>query len=514
MNIQKTQYFRPAAVHPASLLIVDKEQTPRQLLLKGNLTFGKKYPESDCDITVESQIVSRRHGEFVYDGQDDSYYYIDYNSANGTYVNGVRLEPFNERGSKFYKLSDGDILRVDRSALNDPHPESVLMIFSRSFDVNEKWNVYNIESRQPITIGRGENNAIKLGDMMASREHAEIRQTDRGVLLFDKKSQNGVSVNGWPIKGKRNIFDHDVIKIANTVLIMAGSRIIYNDANGQSGCLLVSIDRKTVNFGKKTLLSDIRFEVDKGDFVLILGGSGAGKTTLVKAILGDGKTEGKVVLDGQNLYANFKSMKSQIGLVPQFLTLRTSDTVFATLMDVADIKLDKKYYSKADKRQRVEEIIHKVGVDLLKDSLIKNLSGGQKKKVSVAAQLVGFQQVFVCDEPDSGLDAASRIQQMEILKEISQNGKIVMVISHEPDDAIDMETKQILFTKVLVLAKSARDKAGHLAFFGDVQQALEFFNVERLQEIMLEINPDYEGGRGKGDYYIAKFAALRGGGVQ
>ena len=284
MNIQKTQYFRPAAVHPASLLIVDKEQTPRQFLLKGNLTFGKKYPESDCDITVESRIVSRRHGEFVYDGQDDSYYYIDYNSANGTYVNGVRLETFNERGSKFYKLSDGDILRVDRSALNDPHPESVLMIFSRSFDVNEKWNVYNIESRQPITIGRGENNAIKLGDMMASREHAEIRQTNRGVLLFDKKSQNGVSVNGWPIKGKRNIFDHDVIKIANTVLIMAGSRIIYNDANGQSGCLLVSIDRKTVNFGKKTLLSDLRFEVDKGDFVLILGGSGAGKTTRVKAI--------------------------------------------------------------------------------------------------------------------------------------------------------------------------------------------------------------------------------------
>ena len=73
MNIQKTQYFRPAAVHPASLLIVDKEQTPRQFLLKGNLTFGKKYPESDCDITVESQSVSRRHGEFVDAGQDDSY---------------------------------------------------------------------------------------------------------------------------------------------------------------------------------------------------------------------------------------------------------------------------------------------------------------------------------------------------------------------------------------------------------------------------------------------------------
>lgn len=513
MKIERTQYYRPTAMRPATLLIVDKERIPRQLLLNGNMTFGRNFPESDRDITLESQIVGRKHGEFLYDSQEDSYYYIDNNSVNGTYINGSRLERCNERGSEAFKLSDGDIIRVDRSVLNDPHQESVLMIFSRSFDVDEKWNIYNIESRQPITIGRGDGSSIKLDDMMVSKAHAEIRQTDKGVILYDKKSQNGISVNGWEVRGHRNIFDHDVIKIANTTFIIAGSKIIYNSSNEQSGCLSVNIERKTVNFGKKTLLRDIHFEVDKGDFVLILGGSGAGKTTLVKAILGDGKTEGTVVLDGQNLYTNFKSMKSRIGLVPQFLTLRTSDTVFATLMDVADIKLDKKYYSKMDKRQRVEDIIHKVGVDLLKDSLIKNLSGGQKKKVSVAAQLIGFQQVFVCDEPDSGLDAASRIQQMEILKEISDNGKIVMVISHEPDDAINIETKEILFTKVLVLAKSSQDKAGHLAYFGDVKEALDFFNVDKLQDIMLEINPDYEGGRGKGDYYIAKFNALRGGAV-
>lgn len=511
MEIQKTQYFSPAAARPASLLILDRNQTPRQITMKGNMTFGRDYPESDCDIRVESQITGRSHGEFIYDMQEDSYSYVDHNSTNGSYVNGWRLGQDAQGNGTVVKLSDGDIIRVDRKTLDNPHPEAVLMIFSRSFAADEKWNYFQMDFSQPITIGRGETNRIRVNDLMASREHAEIRQTNKGVVLYDRKSQNGIAVNGCEIKGRVNIYDHDVIKIANTTFIVSGSRLIYNNSGGQSGYMSVNIEKKTVNFGKKTLLRDIRFDVDRGDFILILGGSGAGKTTLVKAVLGDGKTDGKVILDGQNLYANFKSMKSRIGLVPQFLTLRTGDTVLATLMDVADIKLDKKYFSKSDKKQRVEEIIRKVGVESLKDSLIKNLSGGQKKKVSVAAQLIGFQQVFVCDEPDSGLDAASRIQQMEILKEISLNGKIVMVISHEPDDAIDIRTKEILFTKVLVLAKSSRDNSGHLAYFGGVKEALGFFHVEKLQDIMLEINPDYEGGKGRGDYYIAKFAARRGG---
>lgn len=174
-------------------------------------------------------------------------------------------------------------------------------------------------------------------------------------------------------------------------------------------------------------------------------------------------------------------------------------------MDVAEIKLNKNDYSKEDKKKRVQETMEKVGVQKLENHLISQLSGGQKKKVSVAAQLIGFQKVFICDEPDSGLDAASRMQQMEILKEIADNGKIVMVISHEPDDAVDSQTGKSLFTKVLVIAKSTNDQSGHMAFYGDVEEAKHFFGVSRLQDIMLEINPPYEGGKGKADYYIQKY---------
>jgi ABC-type multidrug transport system ATPase subunit len=99
---------------------------------------------------------------------------------------------------------------------------------------------------------------------------------------------------------------------------------------------------------------------------------------------------------------------------------------------------------------------------------------------------------------------------MEILKEISENGKIVMVISHEPDDAVDVNTNKILFTKVLVLAKSSVDNAGHLAFFGSPYDALEYFGVSRLQDIMKEINPQHEGGKGCADFYINKYLEQKG----
>ena len=507
MDMSKTMYFQPKAATQASLLILDKRNQPILVPLKGNCTLGRQYDEASCDILLHSPIVGRRQGEFVYDDSDGSYYYIDNNSTNGTYINGEKLQPYNERGSKAFKLTDGDILRVDRRTLNDPHPDAVLMIFSKSFTLNEQWSEYNFSSKSEISIGRGEENNLRLDNLMVSQKHAVLSISANGLTLRDNDSTNGVSVNGKEIE-TATVYDHDVIKIANTTLIILGRKLLYNDVPQkeaeEKGLLNVDIIRKTVQFGKKTLLKDIHFEIENNDFVLILGGSGAGKTTLVRAILGDSKAEGKITLDGQDLYVNFKKMKSQIGLVPQFLTLRLNDTVRNSITDAAKVKLGREYSNK-EINARVDEVLEKVGITKLQDHLISQLSGGQKKKVSVAVQLVGFQKVFICDEPDSGLDAASRIQQMELLKEISLSGKIVMVITHEPDDAFD------LFTKVVVLAKSSEDNAGHLAYFGDVKGATEYFGVKRLQDIMLEINPPYEGGRGHADMYIEKYKSLKGG---
>jgi ABC-type multidrug transport system ATPase subunit/ribosomal protein L40E len=264
--------------------------------------------------------------------------------------------------------------------------------------------------------------------------------------------------------------------------------------------LEVNIESKIVHdkaFKKKTLLKDINAEIKSGDFVLILGGSGAGKSTFIKAVLGESKANGKIVLDGQDLYKNFKKLKSQIGVVPQHSILRDEDSVKNTIYDAARIKLSDSSPSQIEKE--VSEVMKRLGLDSIQNNLIRNISGGQMKKVAVATQLIGDQKVFVFDEPDSGLDVASRKQQMNILKDIADNDKTVLVITHAPDDAID------LFTKVLVLAKSTADGAGHVAYFGDVKNALGYFGTNKLQDIVIELNPKAEGGHGRSDEFIEKY---------
>ena len=509
----KTIYYKPKKAMPATLLIIDNNGNLEVLPLKGSCTLGRQNPEIKNDIEFHSQIVGRRHGEFVYDDSDNTYYYIDNNSLNGTYINGYKLEKYNERGSKAYKLSDGDIIRIDRSNLGRPHPDAILMVFSTKFSPNETWYTYDLSSSNNITIGRDRQCTIVLQDFMASKVHAILSRSANGWILADNNSTNGVGVNGVQIKRMVQINDHDVITIANSTLIVWKDQLIFNFGKETQGTLCVEINKQTVDRGRKILLKDIKAEFEYGDFVLILGGSGAGKTTLIKAILGENRADGRILLDGQDLYRNFKKMKSEIGIVPQFLTLRENDTVRHTLMDTATIKLGKQY-SKAELNNRVDDILNMVGIKEHEHKLIKQLSGGQQKKASVANQMVGFQKVFICDEPDSGLDGASRMQQMRILKDISLQKKIVMLISHEPDDATqeDLNGNQTtLFTKVIVLAKSLRDGAGHLAYFGDVENALSYFNVKRLQDIMVEINSKAEGGKGKADYYIDKYNKSIGG---
>ncbi|MBQ1491036.1 MAG: ATP-binding cassette domain-containing protein, partial [Blautia sp.] len=342
---------------------------------------------------------------------------------------------------------------------------------------------------------------LQLDDPMASREHAQIGVTPQGIAIVDRGSTNGVFVDGIQIRKIGFLRPGSVIRLANTVIVFAVDRLIYNCPSENTGHLAVDILARRVR--EKTILRNVRFEADPGDFILILGGAGAGKTTLINSILGEVRAEGRIMLGGQNLYDNFKSMKSRIGLVPQFFNLRENDRVYSTLMDIADFKLGG--YKKSEKKDRIEKILQMIGISELQNYLIRQLSGGQKKKVAVAAQLVGFQNVFILDEPDSGLDPASRMQQMEILKDIAEAGKIIMVVSHASEEGINFDTGHYRFTKVLVLAKNKVDKCGELAFYGSPEEALQFFGVRRLSDIIIEINPENEGGKGKGDYYIYKY---------
>ena len=511
----KTIYYKPLPPKPATLLILEEEKEARLVMLSGSMRMGRQTPDSVCDIALSSCIASRNHGDFIFEDSEGVYYYKDNNSLNGTFINGVKLEKMNERGTKAVKLSDGDVLRIDCENLSRPHPDAAVMIFSTMFSKDDKWVRFSLAGKCNVPVGRGINEGLSLNDFMVSKFHALLKLNGNMWSIVDQGSTNGFAVNRQAVQNETVLKPYDVIRIANTTLIFTGDEIVYNEPQSkhirpvnthQNVIMNVNIEevrvRKYASLAKKTLLKDINLDIESGDFILILGGAGAGKSTFIKSLLGKVRANGQILFENMDLYKNFKMLKHKIGIVEQFSTTRDNDTVYNTIMDAANIKLAGAY-SNEEIKHRVDVIIERMMLTSLTDSLIKNISGGQKKRVEVAIQAIGDQEVFILDEPDSGMDCATRIDLMKNLKHCTETGGVVMVISHSPDDAAQ------IFNKVIVLAKSQKDEVGRLAYYGDIQNAYDFFGVQKLSDIVMEIN--YEGGKGRGDEFIEKFERTRRG---
>jgi ABC-type multidrug transport system ATPase subunit len=256
-------------------------------------------------------------------------------------------------------------------------------------------------------------------------------------------------------------------------------------------------------FHKKYLLKDIHMAIPQGHMVLLLGGSGAGKTTFVNAVNGYEKADASVTLNGKDMYRDYKRMLYEVGFVPQQELVRGKDTVEKTLLDTARLRLSKDI-PKEERRKRVREVMEIFGLTPVKDNLVEKLSGGQKKRLSISMEILSNPSLFILDEPDSGLDGVMARELFEQLRRIADTGKIVMVITHTPDRVID------LFDDVIVLAKDS-SRTGRLAFYGSVEEAREFFGKQTMEEIVKSINQKEEGGDGLADEYVLRYAEVQNG---
>ena len=264
--------------------------------------------------------------------------------------------------------------------------------------------------------------------------------------------------------------------------------------------LTVNLEERTATefFKKKYLLRDIHMYIQPGHMVLLLGGSGAGKTTYLNAVNGYEKAKAEVVMNGRNMYKNYKEMQYDIGFVPQQDLMRGSDSVMRTLMDAATLRLPSSF-TKAERYARVEEVMEIFGLTPVKGNLVSKLSGGQRKRLSIAMEFISNPTLFILDEPDSGLDGVMARELFQQLRMIANQGKIIIVITHTPDRVID------LFDDVIVLAKDAK-RTGRLAWFGPIQEARDFFGKEKMEEIVKSVNREEEGGEGRADEFIRKYA--------
>ncbi len=264
--------------------------------------------------------------------------------------------------------------------------------------------------------------------------------------------------------------------------------------------LTVNLEERTATefFKKKYLLRDIHMYIQPGHMVLLLGGSGAGKTTYLNAVNGYEKAKAEVVLNGRNMYKEYKDMQYDIGFVPQQDLMRGSDSVYRTLMDAATLRLPSSF-TRAEREARVNEVMDIFGLTPVKDNLVVKLSGGQRKRLSIAMEFISNPTLFILDEPDSGLDGVMARELFLQLRQIADQGKIIIVITHTPDRVID------LFDDVIVLAKDA-NRTGRLAWFGSIEDARVFFGKENMEEIVKAVNREEEGGEGRADEFIMRYA--------
>ena len=269
---------------------------------------------------------------------------------------------------------------------------------------------------------------------------------------------------------------------------------------GEDG-LTIHVRARTVrDLGGKVryLLKDINLTIPGGSLVLLLGGSGAGKTTLVNAINGYEKADADIRLRGVDVYEHYAEMKYKIGFVPQQDLLRMNDTVIRTLDDAARMRLPAGI--RTDERQeKISTVMDVLGLAGRSEGLIAKKSGGQKKRISIGTELISDPELFILDEPDSGLDGVIARELFEKLRALADEGRIIIAITHTPDRVVD------LFDKVIVLARDS-GKVGRLAYYGSPDEARAFFGKDTMEHIVMAINSPGEGGEGRADEFIEKYA--------
>nr|BFD95306.1 FHA domain-containing protein [Kitasatospora sp. Xyl93] len=320
-----------------------------------------------------------------------------------------------------------------------------------------------------VRIGRSPDNDLVLDDLVVSRHHAELRELpDGGHEIVDLDSHNGTYLNGRPVR-RAPVGPADIVGIGHSALCLADGRLVeYTD----TGEISLDVRNLVVRVGPdhRVLLDDVGFPLAEKALLAVAGPSGAGKSTLLNALTGlRPADEGTVLYDGRDLYRDYAELRRRIGLVPQDDILHTQLTVRRALSYAAELRFPGDT-DPQEREARVLEVIHELGLDARADQVIASLSGGQRKRVSVALELLTKPSLLFLDEPTSGLDPGMERSVMRMLRGLADDGRTVVVVTHS---VLSLN----VCDRLLVLAPG-----GRTAFYGPPGEALEFFGFEEWPE--------------------------------
>lgn len=329
---------------------------------------------------------------------------------------------------------------------------------------------------QRARIGRDSENDIVVDDVLVSRFHAELRARPDGLHeLVDLGSRNGTFVNGRAVD-RAIVAELDIVGVGHHTFRLVGLGLEKYVDTGSVAFQARALEVRAAN--GSTLLCDVTFSLEERSLLAIVGPSGAGKSTLLNALTGfRPASEGHVLYDGRDLYEHYDELRLRIGYVPQEDVLHAELTVGQALDYGAQLRFPRDVGS-AERRAQVDQLLGQLDIEATADVVISRLSGGQRRRVAVAMELVTKPSLLFLDEPTSGLDPGNERGMMMMLRSLADDGRTVIVVTHS------MQSIR-LCDRLLVLARG-----GRCAYFGPPQLAPAFFECEDLQEVFALLNSD------------------------
>ncbi len=443
---------------------------PLKYFGKSRILIGRD-PRSN-DIVLDSKMVSHEHGCLTMAG--GTIQYQDLGSNNGTYVDILKNRKYLKDTSARVELRDGMVLNIGGTGKQD----AVYLLYSLCLPT-EAWKSISI-NRKRLSVGRASGNDIVLEHPAISRTHAAIEPAEGGYDLVDVSGKNGTLLNGSFLKGKTRLKECDIIQILAFQMIYMHGHIFYKTTSEGISLTVRHLGKTVGSKGSpKELLHDVNLQIESNEFVAIIGGSGAGKTTLMNAISGfDRNITGKVYCNGTDLLDNFKYLKAIIGYVPQEDIIYQNLTLRRMLEYTAKLKMPDDV-SVQEREKQIDNVLEMVELKPQANTYIRKLSGGQKKRASIAVELLGDPRLFFLDEPTSGLDPGTEQNLMRTLNRLAKTQKKTIIMVTHTIQNLDLCDRIILM-----------GTGGRCCFSGTLEEAKMFFDTENLADAYNVVSAD------------------------
>jgi ABC-type multidrug transport system ATPase subunit/pSer/pThr/pTyr-binding forkhead associated (FHA) protein len=419
------------------------------LALDKDMTILGRGPEADVRFPANLLYISSKHAEIR--RTDAGLVLIDLKSTNGTWLNGQLLKPNTPT-----PLHDGARIRIGDEELGASigvtfyNPDEQLLPM-RGYSPASAAEAQPLD-RETIVIGRAPDCDLVLASPTVSRQHARVSRHGNQFEIEDLHSTNGTRLNGQRIT-RAALNPGDLIQIEQHLLMFQHNQLVPFDSYGVRLDAIDLSQQVHTRRGDLQILDDISLTVLPREFVALVGGSGAGKSTLMDALIGLRPAKGQVLFNGRDLYQDIESIRPQLGYVPQADTLPP---------DV----------SAEERGRRIDQVLETVGMNTptIRRTLVGRLSGGQRKRVSIASELLADPKIFFLDEPTSGLDPGLEKKMMHTLRRMADEGRTVVLITHATANIVQVD-------HVAFLAE------GELIYFGPPHEALSYFGVDEFADI-------------------------------